>query len=90
MQVLNINEKNINETVKQINRFRLSNKNSWYLINIEPNNKDIFYTYRLKCFSTWIQIFIKYDNKYNILYKDSFYMDAKVKDFKDYLINNIT
>ena len=89
MQVLNIKEKNINETVKQINRFRLMNKNNWYLINIEPNNKDIFYTYRLKCFDTWIQIFIKYDDKDNIVYKDSFYMDAKVKDFKDYLKGNI-
>jgi len=89
MNVINLKEKNINETVKQINRFRLSNKNSWYLINIEPNNKDIFYTYRMKCFDTWIQIFIKYDNKDNIVYKDSFYMDAKVKDFKEYLQGNI-
>jgi hypothetical protein len=89
MKTLNLKESNINETVKQINRFRLMNKNGWYLINIEPNNKDIFHTYRLKCFDTWIQIFIKYDNKDNILYKDSFYMDAKVKDFKEYLYGNI-
>ena len=89
MQVLNIKEKNITETIKQVNKFRLSNKNNWYLINIEPNNKDIFYSYRLKCFNTWVQIFIKYDDKDNIVYKDSFHMDAKVKDFKDYLKGNI-
>ena len=89
MNVLNLKENNINETIKQINRFRLKNKNVWYLINIQPNNKDIFGTYRLKCFDTWIQILVRYDNKNNIVYRDNFYMDAKVKDFKEFLEGNI-
>lgn len=45
--------KGIENTVNEINKFRLSNKNKWYQINV--NNGEVC----LKCYNTWIQISTK-------------------------------
>jgi len=77
METLTINKiKSIKETVKQINKFRLLNKNKWYQINIIPINA------KLKIFDTWIQLS-------TIPYFDTG-MEFTPTEFKNNLTNGIS
>lgn len=71
------------DIIKQVNKFRLENKNKWYQVEIKysPNR------YKLKCFNTWVQIAIIETPEKTI--QDSSNMDISVKEFKNYLQNLI-
>ena len=81
MKTLKIsNETNKEEIIKQINNFRLKNKNNWYQIELKYSN----YTYKMKIYNTWIQIARVYEND-KLLFNKSSCMDQKIKEFKQFL-----
>ena len=55
METLRITTSNKEEAIKQINKFRLSNKNNWYLIELNYSP----YIYKMKIYNTWIQVFMQ-------------------------------
>jgi hypothetical protein len=68
---------NAKDFTDYINKIRLQNKNKWYFIEVEVNNKII----QIKGYDTWIQIFKINDDRINY----SSPMDFKVAEFKNYL-----
>ena len=70
------------QVIKQVNKFRLSNKNKWYQIEVTTNN----FIYQLKVFGTWVQIGKKrfLDTK-ELIHNYPSNMDISVKEFKEYL-----
>lgn len=72
-----INKDNI---IKEINKFRLQNKNKWYQIELHFNE----YLYKMKCFDTWVQLNYIIQND-NILYNEPSSMDLTPSKFKQYL-----
>ena len=84
METLRITTSNKEEAIKQINKFRLSNKNTWYQIELNY----CAYVYKMKIYDTWIQIFMQCEN--NIInYNTSGAMDINIKEFKETLNNLI-
>jgi hypothetical protein len=69
------NEKN--EALKLINKIRLTNKNKWYFIELNYNNK----IYQIKAFNTWLQIFRNGDIDYSNC------MDQSIKQYKEHILN---
>jgi len=85
METLSIVSDNTNEIIKQVNKFRLENKNNWYQLDIIHNG----HQFKGKMFNTWAQIFRKYkDGK--CLYDSPSPMDMKIGDFKEWLTKSIT
>ena len=81
METLHINNNTSkNDIIKQVNKFRLKNKNKWFQVEIEY----VPYTYKLKCFNTWVQLMYKCENNKVICNLGSD-MDISVKDFKEHL-----
>ena len=70
----------INTIIKEINKFRLQNKNKWYQIELHFNE----YLYKMKCFDTWVQLNYIIQND-NILYNEPSAMDLTPSKFKQYL-----
>tara|TARA_S200002703_G_scaffold112691_1_gene98198 strand:- start:490 stop:804 length:315 start_codon:yes stop_codon:yes gene_type:complete len=99
MNHLKITTTNKAEAIKQINKFRLSNKNEWYVVEVSPKNttqKDVIsflenpkneikYIYHFKIFDTYIQIARKYHKSKGLIFTDKSGMDLKVSEFKKYL-----
>tara|TARA_S200002703_G_C3761872_1_gene234510 strand:+ start:691 stop:999 length:309 start_codon:yes stop_codon:yes gene_type:complete len=97
MNHLKITTANKVEAIKQINKFRLSNKGQWFAVMISPKNitqKDIVsflenpenqinYVYRFKIFDTWVQVVRKYGK--DRMFEYSSEMDLNVTEFKQYL-----
>lgn len=69
--------------IKEINKFRLSNKNNWFQVHIRYNG----YEYKMKIYNTWVQLNYTYKDDGNnfLLYNNSSNMDMNVKEFKNYL-----
>lgn len=96
---LKINTTNKAEAIKQINKFRLSNKNNWFTVMISPKNttqKDIIsflenpnneikYIYFFKIFNTWVQVVRKYNKNGSLIFKDGSTLELNVSEFKKYL-----
>ena len=77
---------NKDQIIKQINQYRLDNKNHWYQFNINYGGV----TFKGKCYNTWVQILYCYDNLTGGLkYKDSSPMELNVRQFNSYLNNAI-
>jgi hypothetical protein len=99
MKHLEITTSNKNEAIKQINKFRLSNRNNWFTVMIDPKNatqKDIISflenpkneiknIYHFKIFETYVQIARKYQKNKGLIFKGSSSMDLKASGFKQYL-----
>lgn len=76
------NVNNVNEFVTLVNKTRLLNKNSWYVLTGTINGKKI----EIKGFKTWLQIF-----RINGI-DNSNCPDQKISRFKEYLtstFNNV-
>jgi len=73
--------------IKEINKFRLKNKNKWYQVEVRLNN----YQYRMKCYGTWVQLnYIYEDDGQNfIICNDGSAMDISTENFKKYLFDVI-
>ena len=84
MNTLTINTSDKEDAIKQINAFRLENKNRWYQIELNYDT----HVYKMKIYNTWVQIFRKVKDG-NILWNDSSAMDIKVGEFKKYLQEKI-
>tara|TARA_R100000951_G_scaffold115320_1_gene123036 strand:+ start:899 stop:1156 length:258 start_codon:yes stop_codon:yes gene_type:complete len=84
METLRITTTNKEEAIKEINKFRLSNKNNWYQIELNYSP----YVYKMKIYNTWIQIFMQCENN-TINYNTSGPMDINIKQFKEKLSNLI-
>lgn len=69
----------LENTIKIINKERLSNKNKWWIYF--GSYKGI--GFKIKAYNTWVQIF-ETDN-----FKDSSGMDISVSDFKKYLFETL-
>ena len=79
MNTLKIKSNNKDQIIKEINSFRLQNKNNWYQFNVLYNGTE----YKGKCYNTWIQLL--YHGKYN----SSSCMDISVKQFKEHLFHTL-
>ena len=84
METLRITTSNKEEAIKEINKFRLSNKNKWYQIELNYCP----YIYKMKIYNTWIQVFMQCENN-TINYNTSGGMDINIKEFKETLNNLI-
>ena len=84
METLIIQSEDKKEIVKQVNKFRLSNKNKWYQVNITHNGK----TYKGKLYNTWAQIFRKYEGE-NLIHNNPGPMDQTVTQFKNFIESNL-
>jgi hypothetical protein len=86
MEQLTIKNTSKEEAIKQINKFRLQNKNSWYQVSIFLGR----FKYELKIYNTWTQIgrkrFVDTNNLVGNCPSD---MDLNIKEFKEYLSNFI-
>jgi hypothetical protein len=85
MNTLKIDTVDKSLAIKELNKFRLDNKNKWYQAEIRIN-KDV---YKIKAFNTWLQIFRKCDTNHNIIYNSSNPMDQTVGEFKNWLNKHI-
>jgi len=84
METLRITTNNKDEAIKEINKFRLQNKNKWYQIELNYSH----FVYKMKIYNTWIQIFMQCENE-QINYNTSGAMDINIKEFKETLNNLI-
>jgi len=84
METLRITTTNKEDAINEINKFRLSNKNKWYQIELNYSP----YVYKMKIYNTWIQIFMQCENN-TINYNTSAAMDINIKQFKETLNNLI-
>lgn len=80
MKTLSIYSNYPQEIIKEINKFRLENKNSWYQVQITCNN----YTHKIKAFGTWLQICRTYEGE-KLLYNNPSSMDIKPTQFKQHI-----
>jgi len=85
MNTLKIETNVIEEAIKQINSFRLQNKNKWYQIDLNFNG----FNFKMKIYNTWVQLNYKYKDE-KLLYNDSSGMDQSITEFKDYLKKSLT
>lgn len=70
------------EAIKEINKFRLANKNKWYQVEVEYEG----FTYQMKIFNTWAQIARKrFTDSGELVHNYPSPMELKVKEFKEYL-----
>ena len=76
---ITVNEKN--EALKLINKVRLANKNKWYFIELNYNNK----IYQIKAFGTWLQVF-KLNLNFNPSIDYSNAMDQTIKQYKEHIL----
>ncbi len=82
METLTIKNTTKEDAIKQINKFRLQNKNRWYQISLFLGR----YKYEMKVYNTWVQIGRKRDKETNYLHYDHpSAMDLNIKQFKEYL-----
>ena len=82
MNELTIKDTSKEEAIKQINKFRLQNKNKWYQIAVFIGR----YKYELKIYGTWVQIGRKrFSDSLEIVHNYPSSMDINVKEFKEYL-----
>ena len=84
MNTLTINTSDKDEAIKQINTFRLKNKNKWYQINLTY----LPFTFKMKAYVTWIQIDRKYEGE-NLINNAGSPMEQSVGQFKTYLQRRI-
>jgi hypothetical protein len=80
MKTLSIYSNYPQEIIREVNKFRLENKNSWYQLQITCNN----YTHKIKAFGTWLQICRTYKNE-KLLYNNPSSMDIKPTQFKQHI-----
>ena len=85
MNTFSINNNNPKEIIKQVNKFRLDNKNNWYQLQITCNN----YTHKIKAFGTWLQICRTYKGE-KLLYNNSSSMDITPTQFKEHIKDILT
>lgn len=84
METLKLNTIDKNEGIKQINKFRLQNKNKWFQVEYKYSP----YTYKMKIYNTWIQLLYKYEGD-KLINNNPSSMDLNVTEFKDHLQNSI-
>jgi len=84
METLTINATNKDEAIKQINAFRLKNKNKWYQINLTY----LPFTFKMKAWNTWVQIDRKYEGE-ELIDNAGSSMEQSVSQFKQYLQDRI-
>lgn len=80
MKTLSIYSNYPQEIIKEVNKFRLENKNNWYQVQITCNN----YTHKIKAFGTWLQICRTYKDE-KLLYNNPSSMDIKPTQFKQHI-----
>jgi len=82
MNTLKIENTTKEEAIKQINKFRLQNKNKWYQIYVFIGR----YKYEFKIYGTWVQIGRKrFSNSLEFIHDYPGNMDINVREFKEYL-----
>jgi len=82
MEQLIIKGKTKEEAIKEINKFRLANKNKWYQVELELGR----HKYKMKIYNTWAQISRKYFlDTMEFIHDYPSGMDLKVNEFKNYL-----
>jgi hypothetical protein len=84
METLKIKTLDKNLAIKEINKFRLKNKNKWFQIELTYFE----YVYRMKIFNTWVQLNYQYQND-KLNFNNPSVMDLNVKNFKNYLSESI-
>jgi len=84
METLVIKTHDKQDAIKQINKFRLVNKNKWYQVELTY----LPFVYKIKAYNTWIQLMYQTKDGKR-LYNFSGLMDISVTAFKNHLVEYI-
>lgn len=85
MKTLKLKNENKKATIREVNKFRLENRNLWYQVEIIDDN----YTHLIKAFNTWVQICRTYRNN-NFIFDNPSAMDISVTQFKKHIETILT